>query len=112
MLEADFQRYYHLDLREEVEHAGVRRLVALVTALPGDAAVNRDGKRWTTRDEIAAVTFERAELWGSLAARPHYKDPDKLPPPLAFSHPDRETETAPKKRAPRNSRELNRALGL
>lgn len=37
--EADFQRFYRLDLRKEVESESPRRLWALVNNLPPDAAV-------------------------------------------------------------------------
>lgn len=39
LLEADFQRFYHLDLRVLVEVEGCRRLWTLVEGLPAEAMV-------------------------------------------------------------------------
>jgi len=58
-----------------------------------------------------AIVAERVDLWGHLAARPHYQNPDRLPEPTTFAHPDRPVRKT-KKRAPRNSAELANALGI
>lgn len=79
--------------------------------LPPDAAVWRNGKHWTTRDELLAVLLEETSFWGHMAARPHYQNPDRLQGPIRFGHPDRPS-AAPKKRKPRNQQELARAFGL
>lgn len=79
-LEADFQRFFHLDLRFEVERTGARRLCALVEGLPADAAVWRDDG-FTRGEELAAIAVERADAWGKalweIAARSHLKEPPK-----------------------------------
>lgn len=43
MLEADFQRYYGIDLDAEFDSLGCRRMFVLFDGLPGDAAVWRQG---------------------------------------------------------------------
>lgn len=40
-VEADFQHYYRLDLRDEVEATAMRRVWALIHWLPPDAALRR-----------------------------------------------------------------------
>jgi hypothetical protein len=41
LVEADFLRFYGMDLRVEVGRSSVRRLVALIRALPEDSATAR-----------------------------------------------------------------------
>jgi hypothetical protein len=85
------QHYYRLDLRTEYESAGCRRLWALVSGLPPDAAVRRDGKVWTTREELAArhIELERG-LLRLIAQALGVKFTG--PPPEPIRHPDRATE--------------------
>lgn len=72
-VEADFQSYYGLDLRDVLwgEHPmGVRRIVALVNGLPMQGAVFRDaamhGKYWTTTEELLATLIEVTDLTNRL----------------------------------------------
>lgn len=61
MAEADFQRYYKLDLRAEISHTGCRRLLALVRALPEDAAV------WTVEEPERKKPATAEEVVGFMA---------------------------------------------
>lgn len=40
-MEADFLRFYGLDLRHEATRMSARRMVSLIRALPSDSAVGR-----------------------------------------------------------------------
>lgn len=62
-MEADFQRYYGLDLRRAIwgtERIGLRRLNVLIAQLPHDARLYRttDGQQWGINEELAAQTLE------------------------------------------------------
>jgi hypothetical protein len=88
-----------MDLRHAVQVTGVRRLSALLNGLPPDSALNRAGSAWTTQDEIAALAVERQEHYWSIWLAMNAKEPKKLPPPIAVTHPDRpEPEPEPKQR--------------
>lgn len=100
MVEADFQRYYRLDLRHEVQVTGVRRLAALVRGLPPDSALRRDGAAWTQADELAAVAIERAEMWNLQLVAMWAAKGSKLPDAIEITHPDRKPPTPePRRRA-------------
>lgn len=90
LLEADLLRYYRLDLRFEFDCIGCRRLWVLVAGLPSDAAVRREGKMWTTREELAArhIELERG-LLRTIAQALGVKFTG--PPPEPIRHPDRPT---------------------
>jgi hypothetical protein len=102
LLEADLLRYYRLDLRFEFESIGCRRLWALVAGLPSDAAVRRDGKVWTTREELAASHIELEHgLLRTIAEALGVKF--KGPPMKPIQHPDRLTaEDTPKRMSTRD----------
>lgn len=90
LVEADFQRYYRLDLRRELNATGVRRLLALIEGLPVDAAVWREDKPgWTQADELAALQIEMADMWGRILAMCLGAKSGKLPKPPQLTHPDR-----------------------
>lgn len=62
-----------------------------MNGLPPEAAVFRiDGRRWTLRDEISALTLEAVDRWGWVLARlkvdpkHHGKLPDR---PISFPRP-------------------------
>jgi hypothetical protein len=64
-LEADFQRFYGLDLRMELwgpKPIGARRLASLIRGLPPDSALHRaldpDGWAWGNVEELMAVLVE------------------------------------------------------
>lgn len=86
-----------MDLRFEFDSIGCRRLWVLIAGLPPDAAVRRDGKVWTTREELAArhIELERG-LLRTIAQALGVKFTG--PPPEPIRHPDRPTEenTPPK----------------
>lgn len=61
-LDADFQRFYALDLGAACfgpDHAGLRRIYALITGLPQDSALARSmGWAWTEDSEMTATLVE------------------------------------------------------
>lgn len=70
MVEADLQHHYGLDLRDEFDEAGCRRLWVLVNGLPPDAATWRvDGQQWTTLHELLALNAEVTDRWGLANAQ-------------------------------------------
>lgn len=78
-VEADFQRYYRLDIRQ-AENRGARRLLALLRGLPEEAATWR-GNIWTLRDEMTAKTLEGIDWWGRhIAGALGMKDAGKSQP--------------------------------
>lgn len=62
MVEADFQRFYRLDLRDEIETAGPRRLWALVRNLPPESATHR-AESLPPVEELLATLVERMDAW-------------------------------------------------
>lgn len=77
-----------MDLRHALQQSGCRRLWALVRGLPVDAALWRDGRRWTQADELAAIAIERGDIWGhrlAVASRAFKRVPE-MPP---IEHPER-----------------------
>lgn len=97
-VEADFQRFYALDLREQVAdpRVGVRRLHALVDSLPPEASCWRTddgGPAWTRADELAAVSLELTDVWGRMlhAALLRLGGARQLPDykPFRVDHPNR-----------------------
>lgn len=42
-VEADFLRFYSMDMRVEVDNASPRRLIALIRALPAESSLVRSG---------------------------------------------------------------------
>lgn len=81
-----------MDLRVEVGVSGCRRLWALVRGLPVDAAVWRDGKRWTQADELAAIAIERADVWGHRLTVASRAFKGRIPEMPRIEHPDRVRE--------------------
>lgn len=77
-VEADFLRYYGLDLREALwgeDWIGVRRICALVEGLPSDSALGRKGDppggRWSTTDELLAVLIEVVDVGNRMFLKAH-----------------------------------------
>jgi hypothetical protein len=83
-LEADFQRYYRLDLREDV--GGARRLWALVQGLPPDAACWREDM-FTRQEEFAAAQIEVTDQWLSNLAQLLGAKRQSLPKPIRVPRP-------------------------
>lgn len=67
--EADFQRYYQLDLNDEAEDTSPRRLAALVDGLPPEAAIHRDGVWSLSVGGLVAISNAWARIhsrqWGA-----------------------------------------------
>lgn len=86
-MEADFVRYYNLDLAAEVNGgSSLRRLVVLLEGLPDEAAIWREEMRWTTKDELQALTIEvidmqRREAFMIATGKQHPSEPIKIPRP-------------------------------
>lgn len=82
-MEADFARFYRLDLRRALwgpGPVGVRRLLVLVRQLPAESATVRAVTHgWTFEADVAALTAELVDL----VARAHgvKKDPLRVPRP-------------------------------
>lgn len=90
-MEADYQRFYGLDLRCAVEADGCRRTWALVRGLPRDAATWReDGAWWSQETELAAAQIEVADRWGRAMAQLLGAKPSALPPPIEIKRPTTE----------------------
>lgn len=94
MVEADFQRYYALDLRHEVMHTGARRLGALVGGLPPDSALRRGGSLWTLENELTAVGIELNQMWLSMVLSAWMAKGAKVPPIVPITHADRPSAVA------------------
>ena len=95
-------------MAQETER-GCRRLWALVSSLPEEAATWREGKPvWTVQDELAAQAVERADVWGRLtfaavARLGGVKISDsKLPKPPQINHPGRTAAQGGKKKPERD----------
>lgn len=67
----------------------VRRLCALVRGLPPDSALHRNGAKWTTQHEIAALAVERADMWWQVWVGMNAAKGSKLPEGIGITHPDR-----------------------
>lgn len=96
-VEADFQRFYGLDLRVEVSgDTGCRRLCALVEHLPPDAALWRSEDPWSVGDHLAASLIEVTDMWGRILAitfgQPAGKLPEQIQIPRTGSEPEPEPE--------------------
>lgn len=90
-LEADFQRFYGLDLYQEVygpHPISARRFVALTRWLPEEAAVWRSTKTaWSTETELQAVLIEVLDSFRRLYLQAHSKKGAKLPDPISIPRP-------------------------
>jgi hypothetical protein len=64
--------------------------------------------RWTVRDEIAALTLERADLWWSTSLSA--KEGEKLPPTITITHPDR-PKPEPERKKTKSVTELAQMFG-
>lgn len=108
LVEADFQRFYRIDLRHEARTAGCRRLFALLVGLPEDAAVWREEMGgWSRQDELAAVAVEATDFWGRVLAQMWGAKDHELPDPVRIEHPDRVREApAPKGNVVTDPREI------
>jgi len=62
-----------------------------VKGLPADAAVRRDGKLWTTANELSAQAIERTDLWMRGLAVGQGRKPNDVPVLPPIEHPDRAT---------------------
>lgn len=99
-VEADFAAVYAIDLRDALwgeNPVGVRRLNALVSALPADSATVRsvdpnDG--WSQEDELLASIFDVVGMGNHLflSANVQEKDRKLLPKPARFPRPWDEDE--------------------
>lgn len=91
MVEADFQRFYGIDLRLEVRRAAVRRLKALVFGLPPEAACWRQ----------QTLLLERMDDWFRTYVEWRGGARVSLPPPVEDVLVDRgeaHRQPTPKKR--------------
>jgi len=93
-IEADFQRFYGLDLGEACwgdNHVGVRRLMALIRGLPPESTLSRvTGDWWTEGHELTASLVELTHAvaqasqlsaqtgWAQVAGKKQFPKPDPL----------------------------------
>lgn len=101
-LEADFQRYYQIDLANALygpQPLGARRFVALIKWLPPEAAIWRaTSTTWTTDNELAALTIEMLDSLRRLYIQAHSKKGGTPPKPIEIPRPWKRKEKAPAKR--------------
>lgn len=91
-LEADFQRYYTMNLARccwGPDQVGVRRLLSLIMHLPPDSALARSsGKVWSNQDEAAAFAAEMlADASRSLRQLVDFKAKGKYRPKFPVKWP-------------------------
>ncbi len=111
MIEADFQRFYHLDLRVQIAQETPRRLLVLIQGLPADAATWRpDTGGWTTQDELAAGTMELMDSWFRILALVGGAKKQQLPKQVEIERPERGGEKPQPKRRIETPDDLNRLL--
>lgn len=99
-VEADFQRYYQLDLTRELYTNDIpaRRVEALVQWLPPEAATWRSmGRAWTTDQELAAITIEMLDSLRRLYIQAHTKQGAKQPDPIHIPRPWDQEKPAPRR---------------
>jgi hypothetical protein len=123
-LEADFQRFYGLDLRRACwgpDALGARRLRVLISHLPQDSSLARSmGWWWSDVHEMQAQLIELAALSaqattatvGSLTGKRWRPTPANFPRPTLPSVPVPAGPPAPRAPAPGLSRETIRATLL
>ena len=88
-VEADFQRYYQLDLRREIR-GSARRLWQLVSHLPQESATWRS-KGWTQQEELTAMQIEVTHAGLLALAELKTKGKARLPrEPLELQRPGEE----------------------
>lgn len=75
---------------------GCRRLWALITGLPPDCALARDGRAWTTAMELASRQIENESMWLAIVAKG--LGMKKLPPLESIRHPARIVIEAPSRK--------------
>lgn len=104
-----------MDLVEEFDLIGCRRLWVLVNGLQPEAAIFRvEGQRWTTREELLAFAVERIDHWGLSQAylasnkKFHKHLPDE---PLQIPRPGRREKSDRTDRVITDSREIARFFG-
>lgn len=116
-LDADFQRYYALDLGAVCfgpDHAGLRRIHALIVSLPPDSALARSmGWAWDDEREMTATLIELVHdqassaraMVNALSGKRKWNGPPK---PLRWPRPAVPTPRAPRP-APSETGPLDRA---
>jgi len=98
-VESDFRRYYLADLRAAVFGAGdpvatgVRRIRAMIVALPADAAVRVEERaddpvaQWTIERELAASTFDAIGLLTWVFTMANSKEGADIGDPFRYPRP-------------------------
>lgn len=90
-LEADFQRYYQIDLASALygdRPLGARRFLALIKWLPAEAAVWRaTSTSWTVDNELAALNIEMLDSLRRMYIQAHTKKGTQPPKPVEVPRP-------------------------
>lgn len=107
-VEADFQSYYGLDLRQVLwgpMRYGVRRIRSLVSGLPHDSAVTRaslyGGQAWSNGDELLATLIEMTDHGNRMYFGAHTKKGTQVWDPVEINRPWKEAaeERRPRRKA-------------
>lgn len=116
-IEADFQRFYGLDLGLALwgpEPVSYRRLSVLVRGIPAESALgfSTGGYRpgWGATEELLALVAEVIDHGNRLFFKAHSKRGAQQPKPLKITRPADPLEE-PKKRRPATSEDLREMFG-
>jgi hypothetical protein len=95
-LEADFQRFYQLDLRRclwGAEAVGLRRLRSLIAGLPTESATKfkpPDPKAWTRDQQLLALLAELVDYGNRNFIAAHTKKGSPQPKPIKIPRPGKQ----------------------
>lgn len=121
-LEADFARYYGVDLRAACwgDHpVGMRRLRALIRGLPLDSALGRSVAphrlEWSTTEELLATLIEVTDAGNVMFFAAHSKPGTPRPRPIRVPRPGQPdgngAEPARRRRRPATADDMRRFFG-
>lgn len=117
-VEADFQSYYRLDLRETLwgpQSIGVRRLWSLVNGLPPDGVVARaifyGGRAWSSADELLSTIVEFLDLHNRMYYTQHTKPGTAVWDPVKIERPTRTMDTPEEKPKQATVAEMRQVFG-
>ena len=102
-MEADWQRSYSRDLRDDLfgePGIGLRRLRALVFGLPPDAMLWRQRPAWGTAEELAALNVEVAHSTMRVLLSAYGRKGASVPKPLRIPRPETTERRRPRRRRP------------
>ena len=90
-IEADWSRFYHRDLRDDLwgdQPLGMRRIRSMLTNLPHDSALRNAAKaHWTDSDAMLALIAELLDAQRRDFIAAHTAPGTRLPPALQIPRP-------------------------